>query len=279
MNQKVSIIIACYNDPDIATAINSAYEQEYKDREIIVVDDGSNSIIKSIIEANSNKIDILLSQENKGQAMARNSGIEKSSGKFILNHDSDDFFEKSFCSKAVEVFNKEKDVKIVTSKIKRFKKDGNNDIIVPEGGSYENFLFSNGAPGSSMFLRSEWERVSGYEEILPILGFEDWELYLNMLKDGGRAYVIDEVLFHYQVREGSTTQLIKNEKDEKFRHIILKHRDLYSSSDHFASLVNTLFKRVEKNKAAQGRILDRPEYRLGKLFLKPMRTIKNLFKK
>ena len=279
MNQKVSIVIACYNDPNVATAINSAYEQDYKNKEIIVVDDGSGQETKILIQSVREKINILLGQENKGQAAARNAGIEQSSGKYILNLDSDDFFDPSFCSKAVKEFESAESIKIVTCKAERFHKDRVLDIFTPQGGELPNFLFANAALGSSMFRKTDWERVGGYEEVLPILGFEDWELYLNILKDGGRAYVIDEVLFHYQIREGSTTWLIKNERDEKFRHIILKHRDLYSSSVQFESLVNTLFQKIEKNKTDKDRILDEPDYRLGRLLLRPIRKFRTLFKK
>src|SRR5690606_26217039 len=138
-------------------------------------------------------------------------GIKKARGEYILNLDSDDYFEPEFCEKAIKLFQTDDEIKIVTCKAQRFNKNGQMDVFTPSGGGLENFLFSNSALGSSMFKKSDWENCDGYEEELPILGFEDWELYLNILKSGGYAKVLQEVLFHYQVRENSTTARIKDE--------------------------------------------------------------------
>ena len=100
MKYKVSIIIACYNDPNVVTAVKSAYAQTFHDKEIIVVDDGSKEEIKKLLKSLDQFIDVLVTQENKGQSIARNRGIKKATGQYILNLDSDDYFEDSFCEKA-----------------------------------------------------------------------------------------------------------------------------------------------------------------------------------
>ena len=183
-NKLLSIIIACYNDPDVVVAVKSAFNQTYLNKEIILVNDGSNEETDKAIESVSDLRDILIKQENQGQSIARNNGITKATGTYILNLDSDDYFENDFCWKAVEQFEKNKDIKIVTCKARRFNKAGTIDVFTPQGGNLQNFLFSNSALGSSMFRKSDWQDCGGYEENLAILGFEDWELYLNILKSG-----------------------------------------------------------------------------------------------
>lgn len=125
-----------------------------------------------------------------------------------------------------------------------------------------------------MFRRKDWERCGGYEERLPILGFEDWEFYIQILKDGGYAAVIDEPLFHYQIRKDSITARIKDEKQEKFRHIILKHRELYK--ENFDDLVENLFQRIGRVESEKVRISQKPDFRIGQLILKPVRFIRSL---
>lgn len=274
MIPKVSIIIACYNDPDVVVAVKSAYNQSYSKKEIIVVDDGSNEQTVKAIETVREFIDIIVTQGNQGQSIARNNGIKKARGEYILNLDSDDYFEKEFCAKAVQLFLEYKEVKIVTCKARRFNKEGEIDIFSPIGGDLKNFLFFNCALGSSMFKRNDWEQVGGYEEQLPILGFEDWEFYLNILKTGGVAHVLPEVLFNYQIRENSTTAKIKDFKLDKFKYIILKHSELYK--ENFESLVTNLIERLKTEEMEKIKISKRIDFKLGNIILKPFRLIKSL---
>lgn len=274
---KVSIIIACYNDSDVVNAVKSAFSQTYTNKEIIVVDDGSNDQTKKTIKTIGDHISILVEQENRGQSIARNNGIKRATGKYILNLDSDDFFEDSFCEKAVKVFEEEERVKIVTCKARRFNKSGNIDIFTPRGGEVEDFLYSNSALGSSMFRKSSWEGSGGYEEKLPILGIEDWEFYINILKAGGYAHVIPEVLFHYQIRKGSTTDRIRELRHDKFREIILKHKDLYSTN--FELTIDHLVGRINKLELEKRKILKQTDYKIGNILLKPFRVLKKEMKR
>lgn len=276
MIPKISIIIACYNDPDVVVAVRSAYNQSFLNKEIIVVNDGSNQKTDEAIESVRDLINIVIRQENQGQSIARNNGIKKASGDYILNWDSDDYFEPEFCRKAVKQFEENIDTKIVTCKARRFNKSGDIDEYTPRGGNLQNFLFSNSALGSSMFKKNDWEQVRGYEEKLPILGFEDWEFYLNILKTGGFAFVLPEVLFHYQVRENSTTAKIRDFKNEKFKHIILKHSELYK--ENFEPLVADLFDKIKIEEREKIKNIRSLEYKVANSILKPFKFIKSMIK-
>ncbi|PWA04040.1 glycosyltransferase [Flavobacterium psychrotolerans] len=274
---KVSIIIACYNDAHyIEQSVNSALNQTYPNIEIIVVDDGSNAETKAVLKKIEPQITKLLTQENQGQSIARNNGIRFAKGDYILNLDSDDFFEPSFCEKAVKKFQEDDKIKIVTCHANRFNEKGTVDVFVPNGGDLNNFLFGNSSLGSCMFKMLDWEGTGGYEEKLPILGFEDWEFYIQILKSGGYAYVINEILFNYRLREGSTTSRIRHERLDKFKLIIKKHRDLYVSN--FDLLLEDLFNRIKREEFEKNKNTDRLEFRIGKAVLKPLRYIKSLFK-
>ncbi|SFN33141.1 glycosyltransferase [Salegentibacter flavus] len=274
MDKALSIIIACYNDIDVRKAVEAASFQTYVSKEIIVVDDGSNEATKEVIASVKDKIDILIEQKNSGQSIARNNGIKKATGNYILNWDSDDYFEPEFSEKAIPKFQEDEAIKIVTCKARRFDKKGTIDIFTPRGGKLEDFLFRNSALGSAMFKKTDWEACGGYEENLPILGFEDWEFYIQLLKSGGYAYVIPEILFHYQVRPDSTTAQIKSLKQEKYKHIILKHPEIYKAN--FVGLIDDLFKRIEQKDREQLKIYKTKEWKAGKFLLSPFRFLKVL---
>lgn len=272
---KISIVIACFNDPDVVKAVNSASLQTYPNKEIIVIDDGSNGETKNAIKTVEKHIDILITQQNYGQSIARNNGIKKANGDYILNWDSDDFFEPSFCEKAIKHFQEDENIKIVSCYAQRFNEKGKIDDFIPKGGDISSFLFSNAALGSAMFLKKDWLECGGYEEKLPILGFEDWELYIQLLKKGGYAYIIPELLFNYQVRHGSTTQRIKTLKEEKFKVIINKHSELYK--ENFEKLIEVLFERVARERNETLRKENSYNYKLGSFILRPLRFFKSLF--
>ena len=273
---KLSIVIACYNDAFVSMAIDSARNLDYPNKEVIVVDDGSDKETKTVIKSSENDIDILVEQENQGQSIARNTGIGRASGEYILNLDSDDYFEPSFASKAIEKFEADTSVKIVTCKARRFDKNGTIDVFTPRGGEIDSFLFSNSALGSSMFRKKDWESCGGYEEELPILGFEDWEFYIQLLKEGGYVYVVPEVLFHYHVRAGNTTSRIKHAKQEKFKEIILKHSDLYK--ENFETSIHQLFRRIEHSELQKHKVSNSLDYKTGEFVLKPFRFVRSIFK-
>lgn len=273
----ISIIIPCFNDAKhIKKAVISALNQTYSNKEVIVIDDGSNAETKAVLKTLETKITKLITQENQGQSVARNNGIRIAKGEFILNLDSDDFFEATFCEKAISKFKEDEEIKIVTCNANRFNKFGNIDIFTPVGGYLRDFLFNNSALGSSMFKRKDWEFCGGYEENLPILGFEDWEFYIQILKQGGYAYVLEETLFNYQIRKNSTTQRIRDLKQDKFKLIIFKHKELYK--DNFEKLVENLLEKIKREATEKVKNTKRIEFKVGKAILKPMRWIKSMLK-
>ena len=88
----ISFIITAYNsEKTIVRAINSILEQKSNlNYEIIVVDDGSNDNTRIVLEKYYDKIRYYY-KENEGVAIARNFGLQKSEGEYIIFIDSDDY--------------------------------------------------------------------------------------------------------------------------------------------------------------------------------------------
>ncbi len=86
----VSLVITCYNHGQyLARAIESVLEQSHKEVEIIVVDDGSTDNTKSV--ADNYPIVKYVYQSNQGLSAARNTGIDYSSGAYLVFLDADDW--------------------------------------------------------------------------------------------------------------------------------------------------------------------------------------------
>ena len=113
---KYSFIVPVYNtEKYLKKCLDSLVNQTYKDFEIIVVNDGSTDKSSSIISKYQKKYKniIVINKENEGLSMARNRGVQKSSGKYIIFVDSDDYVS----NKLLE----EVDKKIDDSDILRFQ--------------------------------------------------------------------------------------------------------------------------------------------------------------
>ncbi len=88
---RFSIIITCYNQQSfIRDALNSALSQEYPDKEIIVVDDGSADGSPAILAEYGNRINACFLGVNQGAYAARNKGVSLAKGDYVLFLDGDD---------------------------------------------------------------------------------------------------------------------------------------------------------------------------------------------
>ena len=89
---KFSIIVPVYNVEEyIDKCLKSIFNQTYKDFEVIVVDDGTEDNSMDIV----NKYDVIVVKEkNSGLSTARNNGVKKAKGEYLLFVDSDDYLEK-----------------------------------------------------------------------------------------------------------------------------------------------------------------------------------------
>jgi glycosyltransferase involved in cell wall biosynthesis len=88
-----SIILPTYNRAALLmNAIRSVIEQEFKDWELIIVDDGSNDVSRSKIEEIQDSRIRYIFQENQGKGPARNRGLDAANGDWICFLDSDDLY-------------------------------------------------------------------------------------------------------------------------------------------------------------------------------------------
>ncbi|WMI65822.1 glycosyltransferase family A protein [Aestuariibaculum sp. YM273] len=272
----VSVVIPCYNDPEyIKQSVTSALQQTYPFTEVIVVDDGSNEKTKSVLKAIEPKITKLITQDNQGQSKARNVGIKQAQGDYILVLDSDDYFEPTFCEKAMLHFEQDDSIKMITSNVTRLFSNGKKELFKPCGGTIKNFIKFNCATGSAMFKKSDWQSVGGYDEAMR-QGFEDWEFYIRLVKEEGYAYIIQEPLFNYRIKEYSTTTKANKVKYDLLKYIYNKHKDIYTT--HFELFVDYMLHKIKSEEFGKKMKTERLEYKIGHAVLKPIRYIKSFIK-
>ena len=95
---KVSVIIPAYNSEKfIAETLDSLVAQTLKDIEVVIVNDGSTDGTQAIIDSYCEKYDIFKSyiKENGGVSKARNYGLERATGKYVVFLDADDTYSET----------------------------------------------------------------------------------------------------------------------------------------------------------------------------------------
>ncbi|TWT89734.1 putative glycosyltransferase EpsJ [Pseudobythopirellula maris] len=100
---KVSVVIPCYNgEAYLREAIDSALEQAHEPLEVIVVDDGSTDGSAAIADSYGPPVRVLR-QENQGESVARNRGIDESQGEWVAFLDADDVWRPSKLAEQLSV--------------------------------------------------------------------------------------------------------------------------------------------------------------------------------
>ena len=112
---RISVVIPCYNQGHyIDDALNSLQNCDNRLFEIIIVNDGSEDDFtrRRLSELESEGY-IVINQENKGLSAARNTGIEKAKGDYILPLDADNKIRGDYFFKAIRIMDEDNSVAVV----------------------------------------------------------------------------------------------------------------------------------------------------------------------
>ena len=113
-NPLVSIVMAAYNAAGyIARAIESVLIQNYRNFELIVVDDGSTDRTAEIVLGFKNEPIKYFYKENNGVSSARNYALKKAGGSFVVILDSDDMMTPDFIARHLRVFEQNPETDLV----------------------------------------------------------------------------------------------------------------------------------------------------------------------
>ena len=235
IDKLVSIIIPCYNSAlYIEETVESVLTQTYTNIEIIIVDDGSTdntvATVQKIEESHSNIK--LIKQSNKGQTITRQVGVENSLGEYLLFLDSDDKIAPSYIEKAVLVLGENPQVGIVTCRAMLFEKYNMEWKLNPF--KLPDFLLENSIFITSLIRKEDFEKVGGFDT--QFTHFEDWDLFISIIKLGKKVYKIPEILFYYRKRMNESSISDKGERnkdilsDNIFK-VYTKHYEFYKQNN------------------------------------------------
>jgi glycosyltransferase involved in cell wall biosynthesis len=180
-----SIIIATYNrEGYLPIALNSIFKQEFKEYEIIVVDDGSTDNTREVISEliKNNPCIKYFFKKNEERSIARNYGIMKASGKYIGFLDSDDILYPNHMTVAHELLKKNNfpEVGHLACEVVNISGDSvlvkeHFDETFKEKLIHENIIHIN-----EMFIRRDVAKEVNFIPSPAAVLSEDWYLWLRL---------------------------------------------------------------------------------------------------
>lgn len=227
---EISIIIPCYNHGMyIRDAINSVKDIKGVQFEIIIVNDGStDEYTKQVLNELECEGFTVIHQINLGLGAARNAGIQRAKGKYILPLDSDNKVQPEYIFTAIEIL--ENNISdIVYGNPEFFGEVESSRLFKPSKFDIYEIFNYNYIDACAVYRKIVWEKNCGYETNMPFPGHEDWEFWINAFKNGFKFEYIDKEFYYYRILSDSMiVNTIKNDKHSlNLKYIINKHLDLY----------------------------------------------------
>ncbi len=200
--EKVSIVTPSFNvSTTISLTIESVQNQSYQNWELIIVDDNSTDLSAEIVEVASKadpRIKLIRLSKNSGPAVARNTAIRISNGRYIAFLDADDLWSPKKLEKQIN-FMRSKNIPFsftwyqVIDCFGHFLREVKcSDLEI----SYNQLLRSN----EIGCLTAVYDTKIIGKRFMPLVRKrQDYGLWLNILKSGNSAVCLPEVLASYRL--------------------------------------------------------------------------------
>ncbi len=239
-NPLVSVIMAAYNAAEhIAEAIESVLIQNYRNFELIVVDDGSTDNTSDIVAGFKDDKIRCFYKENAGPASARNLGITKSQGLFLIHLDSDDMITPDFITKHLQEFERHPGADLVYCDDCLIE-ENSKPIRVIERPEYKDRrllirdLFHCGFPAvpfRTCIRRSVFDKIGFFDEGLLIA--EDYDMMRRFVKHGLKIHHLKGALYLRRMTSGSLSRNYSTQKAKCHFDVIKRYIDTFTNDELF----------------------------------------------
>ena len=237
MNPFFSIVISLFNKEDyIKSTIESVLSQEFRDFEIIIVNDGSTDKSFKIVNAIKDDRIHLICSENQGASIARNTGITLAKAKYVALLDGDDLWDEKFLTNVYDAINTHKSKSIFTTALaQKYEKK-----IVPVEYNFKqkskfkihnyfksSLKYSILSSSSIVFKKDIIEKIGGFDT--SIISGQDTDMWIRIGLEYDIVF-INQVLAFYRYVPSSlsntTFDATKKPNFEKYKIIETENKDL-----------------------------------------------------
>ena len=254
----ISIIVPIYNASKyLKKCLDSLVNQTKKELEFILINDGSTDDSESIIKSYNDSRIKYFKRSNHGIGKTRNFGINKSTGKYIMFLDSDDYLEENACEVLYEKIDKEKLDLVVCD----FYRVNSNSKIIEKIISFKNtslkdnpnlLLNVNLAPWNKIY-RSDLIKNNNIK-FIEDLKYEDAPFVVLSLLKSKKIGKVDKTLVYYTIHEKSETT-VRDERIFDIIKIVDIIRSYFKDYSWSREVIDTLTIKILVNYNIQQRVI------------------------
>lgn len=198
---KVSIIVPVWNvEIYLEKCLDSLINQTIKEKEIIIINDGSPDNSEELILKYKKKYPKLIKyiyKENGGQGSARNRGLDIAQGEFISFIDSDDWIENDMYEKMLNIAKKESSEIVICDMIDHYP----NETIYHDCTKFETPFEKTPSASNKIFKK---DLIGNMRFLEDKIWYEDMNFTTKLLLQQPKISIISEGLYHCHAHEGST---------------------------------------------------------------------------
>ncbi len=212
----LSVIIPAYNCKETLSAAVFSVAENFKDTEIIIIDDGSTDSTPEVIEDLKKQYSCIVSKRiyNQGPANARNEGIKAAQGNFVMFIDSDDTFRKNTFEAVTQHLTADTDL-LIFGFCQNFLGRAQDKVYSLDSPFNVDEYYSNN------LLNQVWNKAYRREFLINNnIIFKDYRygedriFNAEVLKNSPRVKTISDVLYNYNIDK--SVSLISGYIPEKF---------------------------------------------------------------
>lgn len=202
---RVSIVTPAYNAARvIADAVASVRRQAYDDWEMLIVDDCSKDDTREVVArlaAEEARIRLIPQAQNGGPARARQAALDAATGRYIAFLDSDDYWLPEKLERQLR-FMAETGAVLTYTEFRRISADGSREgrrVCVPAQLTYSDLLKNTAIATSTVII----DKAKAGPFAMTETFYDDYALWLSILRRGHTAHGLKEDLMRYRVGAGS----------------------------------------------------------------------------
>jgi hypothetical protein len=194
----ISVIVAVFNGrATLQQCIDSFAQQTYPNRELIVIDGGSEDGTVDLLKANREKIAYWISEPDRGIFNAWNKGLVQAKGEWICFLGADDYLwdTRVLEQMAAQLVDLPPDIRVAYGQIMMLSAEGQplHAVGAPWQEARESFMQYMSIPHPAVMHRSSlFERHGKFDESFRIAG--DYEFLLRELKTGEAVFIPDIIV-------------------------------------------------------------------------------------
>jgi glycosyltransferase involved in cell wall biosynthesis len=215
----VSVIVSLYNYAEyLPQCLDSVLEQTLNPLDLVIVDDHSSDDSPDVaarwLDEHGDRFahfSLLRHVKNQGLARTRNTAFSHTRTPFVFVLDADNALYPR-CLDRLLLALQNCSASFAYCIAERFGDIGGLTNYIPWNPAC--FAVNNTIDAMVLMRKAAWEKVGGYSTDMPVMGWEDFDLWFKLARSGGWGVLVPEVLTRYRVHGSSMLRTVTNPRVE-----------------------------------------------------------------